>query len=94
MKRSRKRHSPEFKAKVALAVLRGQETAAEIARKHKVHVTMVHKWKKELLENIAKAFDGNGQSENGTKREAELLKKIGELTMERDFLADGLGQFR
>jgi transposase len=93
-KRSRKKHSPEFKAKVALAALREQETAAEIARKHKVHVTMVHKWKRELLENISKAFDWNGKEEDGSKREAELLKKIGELTMERDFLSDGLGRFR
>lgn len=94
MKRSRRKHSPEFKAKVALAALREQETAAEIARKHKIHVVMVHKWKRELLENISKAFDGNGQCEDGTKRESELLKKIGELTMEKDFLSDGLGRFR
>ena len=50
MKKARKKHSPEFKAKVALAAVREQETVAEISRKHKVHANVVYKWKRQLFE--------------------------------------------
>jgi len=95
MKRRRRKHSPEFKARVALEAIREQSTAAEIAGKYKIHATVVHKWKKELLEKLPQLFEGNGSGlQDATEREAELLKKIGELTMERDFLSDGLGRMR
>jgi transposase-like protein len=95
MKKTRKKHSPEFKAKVALAAVREQETVAEISRKHKVHANVVYKWKRQLLENLARAFDAEAGSAGDTsEREGELLKKIGELTVERDFLSNGLGRFR
>lgn len=94
-KKKRKKHSAEFKAKVALEAVREQETVAAIARKYKVHATMVHKWKRQLLENLSKVFDVEGSSSGDpAEREAELLKKIGELTVERDFLSQGLGPFR
>lgn len=96
MKKNRAKHSPEFKAKVALAALREQETTAELSRRHKVHVNQIYKWKRQLQENVARAFEGEGESGNGdaSARESELLQKIGELTVERDFLSRGLGRYR
>ena len=93
-KRKRTRHSPAFKAKVALAALREQESVAEIARRHKVHANVVYKWKRQLMDNVSQAFESEENGGDATERESELLKKIGELTVERDFLADGLGRFR
>jgi len=94
-KKARRKHSPEYKAKVALEAVREQATVAEIARKYKVNANMVCKWKKQLLENVTQAFaKENGFSSDGQEREGELLKKIGELTVERDFLSNGLGRLR
>ena len=94
-KKTRKKHSPEFKAKVALAAVRELETVAEIARKYKVHANVVYKWKRQLLDNLSRAFDAEaGTGGERSEREAELLQKIGELTVERDFLSNGLGRFR
>lgn len=93
-KKTRKNHSPAFKAKVALEAVREQSTVAEIARRHKVHANQVYKWKQELLSNMARAFERDGASGDSTEREDELLKKIGELTVERDFLSRGLDRFR
>ncbi len=94
MKRNRTKHSPAFKAKVALAALREQESVAEIARRHKVHANVVYKWKRHLAENVSRAFESEGLDGGASEREGELLKKIGELTVERDFLANGLGRLR
>ena len=95
MKKTRKKHTPAFKAKVAMEALREQETIAELARRHKVHSNQIYTWKRQLLKNIDWAFkaeDGGGG--DASAREAELLQKIGELTMERDFLSRGLGRLR
>jgi len=94
-KKSRTKHSPAFKAKVALEAVREQETVAAIARRYKIHATAVYQWKRQLLENMQRAFEsGQGDSGDASEREAELLKKIGELTVERDFLSRGLGRLR
>lgn len=93
-KRKRTKHSPVFKAKVALAALREQESIAEIARRHKNHPNVVYKWKRQLTENVTQVFEAEGSGEDSTGREDELLKKIGELTVERDFLANGLDRLR
>ena len=95
MKNSRTKHSPTFKAKVALDALREQETVAEIARRHKVHANMVYKWRQVALENLSLVFEPESAAGAPTaEREAELLRKIGELTVERDFLAKGLARSR
>ena len=95
MRKTRKRHSAEFKAKVALEAVREQETVAVIARKYKVNANMVHKWKRQLLDNLTRAFDAEaGSNGDSSERESELRKKIGELRVERDFLSNGLGRFR
>ena len=98
MKKTRAKHSAEFKAKVALAAVQEQETVAAISRRYKVHANQIYKWKQELLQNMARVFEpkagaaaGDGEAAN---REAELLRKIGELTVERDFLSNGLGRIR
>lgn len=95
MNGKRTKHSAAFKAKVALAALREQETVPELSRRHHVHANQIYKWKRQLLENIERAFeaeDGGGGDWSG--RESELLEKIGELTVERDFLSRGLGRSR
>ena len=95
MKQTRAKHSPSFKAKVALAAVRDQETVAEISRRNKVHANMVYKWKAHLLANLARVFEPeDGGRGEGSDREAELLQKIGELAVERDFLSNGLGRCR
>jgi len=92
-KRPRRNHSPAFKAKVALEALREQDSVAEIARRYGLHGNVVANWKRQLAKNVEQVFEAGG-SHDGTERESELLKKIGELTVERDFLARGLGRLR
>jgi transposase-like protein len=92
-KRTRRNHSPAFKAKVAMEALREQETVAAIARRYKLHGNLVAGWKRQLAENVARVFETDADHDS-SEREDELLKKIGELTVERDFLARGLGRLR
>lgn len=95
MKKTRTNHSPEFKAKVALAALREQETVAELARHHKLHANQIYKWKRQLEANLVRVFESEGaDGGDASARESELLQKIGELTVERDFLSRGLGRLR
>ena len=64
MKRSRRNHSPAFKAKVALQAIRGDKTLAELAQQHQVHATQIATWKQQLLEHAAKLF-ANGHKPGG-----------------------------
>jgi transposase len=88
MKRKRRNHSPEFKARVALEAVQGIKTAAEIAKEYEIHPVMVSNWKKELLEKLPNLFDQKSAKTNkSSEKEQEILhRKVGQLTMEVDFL--------
>lgn len=91
MGKKRKRHSAEFKAKVALAAIRNEETAAELAGRFGVHPTMINTWKRALLEGAPDLFDKGQKSRKETEKQVdELYRQIGQLKVERDFLAKGL----
>lgn len=94
MKKTRTKHSPAFKAKVALEAIAERETVGQIARRHKLHANVVYKWKRELVDNASQAFESGVGDGGSSGREDDLLKKIGELTVERDFLSRGLGRLR
>lgn len=84
---SRKRYSADFKAKVALEALRGEQTVAQLAAKHGVHQTMINAWKKQAVEGMASVFSGKAEAADAA-REGEidqLRAKIGQLVVERDF---------
>jgi transposase len=88
----RKQHKPEFKARVALEAMKGEQTVGELASRFGVHSTMIHQWKKALVEGAAEVFQrGRLAAEPADAgRIKELHAKIGELTVERDFLEHGL----
>lgn len=89
MKAKRRRHDPEFKARVALEALKGIETIQRIAKNYDVHPVQVSEWKKRMSEGAADVFEpGRGKSVAGDfERERDKLhSKIGELTIDVDFL--------
>lgn len=91
MRRKRRNHLPSFKAKVAITALKGDLTMAELSEKFDVHPNQIAEWKRLLLENADHAFGGDKQStENTEAKLKELHAKIGQLTMENDFLEQGL----
>lgn len=90
MSQNRKTHSPSFKAKVALAALKGDQTVAELAGRFQVHPSRIHAWKKVLVEQAQELFQ-NGHAEDKANEAliAQLYQQIGQLTVERDFLQRG-----
>lgn len=87
MKKIRKNHSPAFKAKVALEAAREERTVAELSREYGVHVNQIRAWKRQLLDAAVDVFEsGVDKRKNQEEIVKELHAKIGELTVERDFL--------
>ena len=86
----RTKHSAEFKAKVALAALKGQKTIAEICQENNVHASMVHKWKTILQQGCSAAFGNESGKKDQPAEVVHLNAKIGELTMQVDFLKKAL----
>lgn len=90
----RKRYSADFKAKVALEALKGELTLSQLATKHGVHQTMIAAWRKQAVEGLAGVFSGKAEAAAGA-RDGEVEKlhaKIGQLVVERDFLAKAFGR--
>ena len=88
----RRRFTADFKARVALDALRGDRTIQEIAARHKVHPNQVSTWKRQAVDGLGEVFS-NGSERRQIDQETEihdLHAKIGQLTVERDFLAKGL----
>lgn len=96
MTSKRKRYSADFKAKVALEALRGELTTAQLATRHGIHPTMVGEWKKPAMDGLTAVFaDRSAAVETAKSSEAEVGKlhaKIGQLVVERDFLAKASGR--
>ncbi len=93
MTKTAKKHTAEFKAKVALAAIRGEKTIPEIAAEFGVHPSVIHKWRRKALDSFSGIF-ANGVSAPESASEAViagLYEKIGKLTVERDFLAKRSG---
>ena len=95
MARKRKSHTATFKAQVALAAVKGDKTVSEQASLHGVHPTMIHAWKKQLLDNAEEIFQ-NGDKTSSAEHEAvqaQLYEQIGRLKTELDWLKKKAASF-
>lgn len=93
-RRPRRNHSPAFKAKVALAAVRGEKTMAELAEQFDVHANQISTWREQLLKGASDVFGGAEKFEATAPAidVKSLHAKIGELTLENDFLSGALGK--
>ncbi len=92
-KRTRRTHSPGFKAKVALAAVKGEKTLAELAKLFDVHPHQITAWKAQLQEGAAGVFGSGATASEAAPVDLKLLHaKIGELTLEKDFLSGALSK--
>lgn len=91
-KRPRRNHAPAFKAKVALEALKGEQTLVELSQRYQVHPNQITEWKKQLLEHAPDIFSKDRKADQ-VSNVKELHAKIGQLSMENDFLAGALGRF-
>jgi transposase-like protein len=92
-RRPRRNHSPAFKAKVALAAVKGEKTLAELAQQFDVHPNQITTWKAQLLEGAAGVFGTEPKADAADPVDVKTLHaKIGELTLTNDFLSGALGK--
>jgi transposase len=93
-RRPRRNHTPAFKAKVALAAIKGEKTLAELAQQFDVHANQITQWRSQLLEGAADVFGGDARVEPSapTLDVKTLHAKIGQLTLENDFLEGALSK--
>jgi transposase len=91
-RRSRRNHSPEFKAKVALAAVRGDKTLAELSEQFGVHATQIAQWKTQLLEHASSVFGQAHQADEAAVDLKALHAKIGQQALEIDFLGGALSK--
>ncbi len=96
MSNKRKQYSPQFKAKVALEAYRGEKTASELVNQYEVHPTMINNWKRQLLEQASSLFEKSSEVNKANQSQQaqidELYRQIGQLKVERDFLANRSAQ--
>ena len=90
--RQRRRFSSEFKAKVALAAIKNDETLSELSKRFGIHSNQILKWKRDFLSNAGAAFDRKNEFEALEKERDRLYKKVGQLEMEKDFLKKNLNK--
>ena len=92
MSKKRRNYSPEFKSKVALAAIKGNQTVPELSRQYGINGNLIVKWKKQLTDQSSEVFaSGKGLAPDRESEIQSLQAKIGQLTMENDFLAKALG---
>ena len=92
-KATRKRYSADFKAKVALEAIKGELTISQLGAKYGLHQTMINSWKKQAIDNLPTAFEQKANIAKTPDAEVEKLHaKIGQLVVERDFLAKAFGR--
>ena len=92
MKRTRRKFSASFKAKVAIAAIKERNSLQELAAKFEIHPNQISSWKREFLDNADLAFKSKTEKEDFTSETGPLYGKIGQLQVENDFLKKALGK--